>query len=153
MRVRRDVASIPARSASETWCTIIDLVTADDSIDREQLVAAASIMESLIADEQPAEVPLVFKGSGTRVLVHCLYDEDAMEAGLGIGSLNSNPTVGEWCVTAPCEADDVDWMNKTLKERAPRITVHAADEAPVGDDDPGEAAKDFEIDWGGLNKP
>lgn len=152
MRVRRDVASIPARSASETWCAIIDLVTADDSIDREQLAAAASIMESLIADEQPAEVPIVFKGSGPRVLVYCLSDEDAMEAGLDIDNLNSNPTTGDWRVTAPCEADDVDWMNKTLKERAPRITVHAVDEAPADDDDPGEAAKDFEIDWGALSK-
>jgi len=152
MRVRRDVASIPARSAKETWCAIVDLVTADGSIDQEQLAAAASVMESVIADEQPAEVPIVFKGSGPRMLVYCLYEEDAMEAGLAIDSLNFNPTAGDWRVTAPCEADDVEWINKTLKERAPRITVHAANEAPADDDDGEEASKDFEIDWGTLRE-
>ncbi len=80
-------------------------------------------MESLIADEQPTTVPIVFKGSGPRVLICCLYNEDAMEAGRGIDPLNSNPTAGDWRITAPCEADDVDWMNNTLKDRAPRITI------------------------------
>jgi hypothetical protein len=155
MRIRRDIASVPVRSAKETWRAIVDLVTGDGSTDRQQLDAATSIMESLIADELPAAVPIVFKGSGPRVLIYCLYNEDAMEAGTEIDSLNANPTAGDWRATAPAEDDDVAWMNNSLKARAPRIAVHAADEPPA-DDEPNDAeqtGKAFEIDWGALNKP
>jgi len=154
VRIRRDIASIPVRSAKETWRAIVDLVTGENSVDRQQLEAASSIMESLIADEQPATIPIVFKGSGPRVLIYCLYDEDAMEAGLGIDSLNSNTTTGDWQATAPCEAEDVSWMKNALKSRAPRITVHTADEEPVDmeTERAEQAAKAFEIDWEALGK-
>jgi hypothetical protein len=153
MRIRRNVATVPARSAKETWRAIVDLVTGGDSVDAQQLDAAASIMESLIADELPSSVPIVFKGSGPRVLIYCLYNEDAMEAGLAIDALTMTPTSGDWRMTAPCEDDDVEWMNKTLKARAPRITVHAADETPSDDDadDEGQGAKGVGIDWGALS--
>ena len=156
MRVRRNIASVPVRSAKDTWRAIVDLVTGDDAIDRHQLDAAASIMESLIADELPATTPIVFKGSGPRVLIYCLYNEDAMEAGIDIDSLSVNPTAGDWRATAPSEDDDVEWMNDALKARAPRISVHAADQPPADDDETGDAeqtGKALEIDWGALIKP
>jgi hypothetical protein len=154
MRIRRDIASVPVRSAKETWRAIVDLVTGDESTDRQQVDAAASIMESLIADELPATVPIVFKGSGPRVLLYCLYNEDAMEAGLDIDSLNTNPTAGDWRATAPAEDDDVEWMNNSLKSRAPRIAVHAVDEPPANDTGDAEhTGKAFDIDWEALSKP
>ena len=152
MKIRRDIASVPARSARDTWRAIVDLVTGSDTVDRDQLDAAASIMESVIADEQPSSVPIIFKGAGPRVVVYCLYDEDAMEAGHDIDPLSTNPTAGDWRATAPCENDDVDWMNRSLKERAPRILVHPADEAPPDGDDTEEVATNFQIDWGTLEK-
>lgn len=155
MKIRRDVTSIPARSARDTWRAITDLVTGGGTVDRQQLDAAASIMESLIADEQPAGVPIVFKGAGPRVVVYCLYNEDAMEAGLDVDPLMTNPTAGDWRATAPCEAEDADWMNMSLKARAPRITVHDAAQPPM-EEDTGEAAQAgaaFDIDWEGLVQP
>lgn len=153
MRVRRDIASVPARSAKETWRAVIDLVTGDGTVDRQQLDAAASIMESVIADELPARTPIVFKGAGPRVLIYCLYNEDAMEAGLDLDKLGQNPTAGDWRVTAPCEEDDTAWMNTSLKDRAPRIMVHDVDQPPEGDTkDAEQAGKAFEIDWGALIK-
>ena len=156
MRVRRDIASVPVRSAKETWRAIIDLVTGEGSVDGQQLDAASSILESIIADEILAKVPIVFKGAGPRVLIYCLYNEEAMEAGSDIDALaSSKPTAGDWRATVPSEADDVDWMNKSLKSRAPRITVHDADKPPADEesDESGQAAKAFEIDWGALIKP
>jgi len=91
----------------------------------------------------------VFSGSGPRVLIYLRYNEDAMEGGLSVDSLPENPTAGDWHVTAPCDDDDVEWMNKSLKSRAARIRVHA----------PGDAQSDVEeestvaaivIDWGGA---
>lgn len=150
MRIRRDIASIPLRSAKETWRAIIDLVTGEGSADVGQLEAASSIMESLIADEQPAKAPIVFKGgSGPRVLIYLLFNEDAMEAGTDIDKLTSNPTKGDWNVTAPCEAGDVSWMNNALKTRAPRVSVHDGDKPAEDDVSEGAgASKSFEIDWG-----
>lgn len=150
MKVRRDIASIPVRSARDTWRTIVELVSDGDSVDKQQLDAAASIMESLIADELPARVPITFKGGNTRVVVYCLYNEDAMEAGLAVDKLSANPTAGDWTATAPCEAEDVEWMNKSLKSRAPRIAVHDVDEKPADDEEQGQASKGLEIDWGAL---
>lgn len=152
MKIRRNIASVPTRSAQETWHAIVNLVTGPDTVDRGQLDAAASIMESLIADEQLANAPIIFKGAGPRVVVYCLYDEDAMGAGLDIDPLNVNPTAGNWRATVPCESEDVDWMNSSLKQQAPRITTHAADEAPVEEGEAEEAAGDFDIDWGALEK-
>lgn len=151
MKIRRNIASIPARSAKDTWQVITDLVTGTDTVDGDQLDAAGSIMESLIADEQPANVPIVFKGAGRRVVIYCLYDEDAMEAGLYVDPLTANPTAGDWHVTAPCEAEDAGWMNESLETRAPRITVHDTDQ-PLEEEGSDEASAAFEIDWGPLAK-
>ena len=155
MKIRRDVASIPARSAKETWHAITELVTGANTVDRGQLNAAASIMESLIADEHPAKVPIVFKAAGPRVVIYCLYSEDAMEAGLDVDPLKDNPTSGDWRATAPCEAEDADWMNKTLKNRAPRVAVHDVDQPPDEEEDSkaAQAGADLENDWGALVKP
>lgn len=147
MRIRRDVSSIPARSAKDTWAAIIDLVSGKGTVDGVQLKAAASAMESIIADEHPASVPIVFKGSGPRLLIYCLFNEEAMEAGLSVDRLNFNPTAGDWRMTVPCDPEDVNWIAKTLKERAPRISVHAADEPPADEDEEQRVAKRFDVDW------
>ena len=152
MKIRRDIASIPVRSAKETWAAITELVTGEGSVDAQQLADAGSIMESLIADEQPAAVPIVIKGCGPRVVIYCLFDEDAMEAGLAIDGLSSNPTAGDWRMTAPCEDGDADWMNGTLKTRAPRLSVHHASEPPEDDDEQDSTAKALEIDWEAVGK-
>jgi hypothetical protein len=151
MKIRRDIASIPVRTAAQTWQAIVDLITGNGTADRQQLDAAASVMQSLIADEHPATVPIVVKGAGPRVVIYLLYNEDAMEAGADVDKLGSNPTAGDWRIAAPCDDDDVAWMNKILAARAQRISVHPADQVPVDADDT-ESAKALEIDWGALGK-
>ncbi|NEJ79141.1 hypothetical protein GR268_20855 [Rhizobium leguminosarum] len=94
MKVKRTIASIPKRSAAETWRTIRELITSTGSVDVDKLVAAASVMESLIADEHPGAVPIVVKGVGSRLVIYCLYGEDAMEADLEVEKLTWNPTAG-----------------------------------------------------------
>ncbi|WP_024520988.1 hypothetical protein [Bradyrhizobium sp. Tv2a-2] len=63
MKVKREIASVPMRSAGETWAAIVALISGADTPDAATLKAAASIMESLIADEHPATVPIVVKGT------------------------------------------------------------------------------------------
>lgn len=150
MKVRRDIASIPKRSAAETWKTIIDLVTGAGTIDKKTLQDASSIMESLIADEHPGKTPIVLKGVGSRLVIYLLFGENAMEADLQVDKLNWNPTAGNWAMTAPCDAEDVDWMNNALKDRAPRIKVHDANSPADTDEDSSSASQGLKIDWGAL---
>ena len=150
MKIRRDIASVPVRSARETWDVIVELATGAATIDAEQLEAARSVMKCVIADEWPESVPIVFKGGGPRLVVYCLYNEDAMDAGLDIDSLNDNPTAGDWRVTAPCEKEDEGWMNRSLKERAPRVTAHAADEAPADKKATKATASTLKVDWSAV---
>ena len=152
MKIRRNVASVPARSAQDTWHAIVELVTGPDTLDRQHLDAAASIMESLIADEHPVAVPIVFKGAGHRVVIYCLYDQAALDAGLDVDSLTTNPTAGDWRATAPCDGDDVGWMTASLGRRAPRITVHAVHDIPAAEPASDNAIPDLHIDWATLEK-
>jgi len=150
MKIRRDIASVPVRSAAETWKAIVDLVTGSDTVDKQQLLDAASVMESLIADEMPNRTPIVFKGSSSRIVIYCHFNEDAMEMGTDIDKLASNPTASDWKATAPCEKADVAWMNTSLKtKKCPRVSVHDVDEAPE-DGDATKASGAFDIDWSAV---
>jgi hypothetical protein len=157
VKVKREIASLPVRTAGETWQAIIDLITGDGSVDAGTLKAAASVMESLVADEHPATVPIVVKGEGPRLVIYCLYNEAAMEAGKDIDPLNWNPTGGAgWSMTAPAETADTTWMNNTLKDRAPRIAVHDI-ALPLTEEDDTKASADaadqaLKIDWGVLSQ-
>jgi hypothetical protein len=155
MKIKREVASVPVRSAAETWAAIVALISSSDTPDAATLKAAASIMESLIADEHPATVPIIVKGSGDRLVIYCRYNEDAIELGTNIDKLTWNPTGGSgWKITAPTEAGDVSWMNDALESRAPRISVHDVATPPADDDETTKAAADgLSIDWGMLGKP
>jgi hypothetical protein len=106
-------------------------------------------MESLIADEHAASVPIVVKGVGSRLVIYCVYGEDSMDADLEVEKLNWNPTAGDWAMTAPTDAEDLSWMNKTLKERAPRISAHDVN-SPPAEEETSSSSKALSIDWGAL---
>ena len=153
MKVRREIASIPVRSAAETWAAITKLITGEGSIDADSLKAAASVMESLIADEHPATAPIVVKGGGPRLVIYLLYNEAAMEAGTSIDPLSWNPTAkADWEMMAPSEPADVAWMNNTLKARAPRIAVHDAANPPDDEEKAAAADSALTINWGVLDR-
>src|SRR5581483_2485455 len=96
MRIRRDISSIPERSASETWQRIIDLVTGNGSKDAEQLKSAAGVMGSIITDEHPAARAILIEGVGPQLRIYCSYGMNAIEEGTQVDSLSWNPTAGDW---------------------------------------------------------
>lgn len=152
MKIKREIASVPVRSAGETWAAIVALISDARTPDAATLTAAASVLESLIADEYPSTAPITIKGVGNRLVIYCRYNEDAISLGTDIDPLTWNPTGGSgWRITAPSEASDVAWMNETLGTRAPRISVHDVLEAPADDEDTTPSAtKALSIDWGVL---
>lgn len=138
MKVRRDIASIPLRSAADTWAEYMKLVTDASSLDVEQFDAAASVMTSLITDEDFKDEPLTLTGVGHRLIAYLLHGHDALEAGANVDKLAWNPTAGNWKVFIPCPEEQFDWAKKALAARAPRFIVLK----------PGEKIKDEEEDAG-----
>ncbi len=87
MKVRRDISSIPLRTAEETWETIVGLVTGEGTIDGDQLKAAASVMVSLITDEAFKDHPLTMTGVSHRLVIYLLHGPDALETGADVDRL------------------------------------------------------------------
>jgi len=153
VKIRRDIASLPARTSKETWSVIVKLITGADSVDTAQLEAATSVLCSAIADEHSASVPIVVKGGASRLVIYTVHGADAMEVGLAVDKLSWNPTASDaWAMTVPCSNEDVGWMSKALKERAPRITVHDVNETPEADVEPAPKVAEVEIDWTAMEK-
>jgi hypothetical protein len=123
VKIRRDIASIPQRSATATWAKYKTLVTGKSSVDVAQIDAAASVMTSLITDEAFKDRPLTLTGVGDRLVVYLVHGQQALETGDAADPLNWNPTAGEWRLFVPCPDDQYDWARKTLAARAPRLMV------------------------------
>ena len=63
--VARRVASVPARTASETWRTIVDLLAPNpDHPDRDELEAVGGVASSSIASEATGDDAIVVYGGG-----------------------------------------------------------------------------------------
>lgn len=135
MRVRRDVSSIPYRSASETWRQIVELVTGAGSNDANQLTGAAGVMASIIADEHPAERAIMVEGVGPQLRIYCRFGAKAVEEGSKLDSLTWNPTAGDWTMHVPCDAENIAWVKSALSQTSPRIRVFDVAEADRADDD------------------
>jgi len=150
MRVRRDVSSVPLRSAGETWQRIIDLVTGTGSRDIQQLKSASGVMASIITDEHPAARAIMFEGVGPQLRVYCRFGMKAIEEGDKVDSLTWNPTGGDWTMHVPCDEENIDWVKKSLAQSSPRIKVFDVAETDRADDEePAPPAKNagLVVDW------
>ncbi len=153
MKVRRDIASIPLRSAEETWGEFKKLVTGTGSVDAGQFDAAASVITSLITDEAFRSEPLTLTGVSHRLVVYLLHAHDALEAGTSIDKLAWNPTAGDWKLFVPCPDEQYDWAKKTLSTRAPRFVVLKPGEKILEEEKETESAKSMVgVNWGVFDR-
>jgi hypothetical protein len=151
MRVRRDIGSIPHRSASETWQRVLDLITAQGSKDVQQLRDAAGVLASIITDEHPASRAIMVEGVGPQLRIYCRYGLKAVEDGDGVDPLTWNPTAGDWTMHVPCDAENISWVKAALSKCSPRLKIFDVAESDRADDDQQEVApktgKDLVVDW------
>jgi len=114
--ISRRIAAIPARTSTETWQAIVDLLAEAGSEAHQELIAVTSIAAILISEEYTRDTPIVVKPiSGARIRVRTVHGMDAIEAindetPLYTGGL-SEPG---WSVSLPCGADDLDEMTAAL---------------------------------------
>jgi len=147
---RRDVSSIPLRSAEETWDAIVDLVSGAETVDRDQLLASRSVIASLIADELYADHPFTWSGVGSRLVVYLRYGAAAIQEGTQVDDLSWNPTAGDWRLRVPCGAENLAWAREELHEKAPRIVLHEPGESesdPVSATTASAPQTPLRIDW------
>jgi hypothetical protein len=151
MRVRRDVSSLPLQSAGATWNRIIELVIGAGSEDVPQLRDAAGVMGSIITDELPAQRAIIVEGVGPQLRIYCRFGKKAVEAGDAVDVLTWNPTAGDWAMHVPCDAENMDWVKRSLAKTSPRIKVFdVAEEDRAEEEDAAVAASSTDtltVDW------
>lgn len=150
MKVRRDISSVPFRSASVTWQRIIDLVTGPGSKDVQQIKDASGVMGSIITDEHPASRAIIIEGVGAQLRIYCRYGMKAVEEGGKVDSLTWNPTAGDWTMHVPCDAENIDWVRKSLSKTSSRIRVFdvaETDRAEDQEDDAVPKGNVVVVDW------
>ena len=123
--VARRFRSIPERSALETWRAISEVLAPEpSSTASEELHAIAGIASSLITREAMRDGAIVVHGSGSRVRIYCLHGEEAITGdNAREQSLAFNATSGDWQMSLPCPAEDLEWVQAALKKRSAKITA------------------------------
>ena len=140
--IARTFASIPTRSASETWEAIADLIAPDTkSAARRELDAVAGTACSCIADETLESDPLVVYGSGPRLRIYALYGDAAIEGdAVNESPLSFVPTDGAWHMSIPCLSEDLDWAQRSLKAVSKHVRARAQGEQLEEDRDSARSA-------------
>ncbi len=125
---RRCLTSTPARDAYATWLAAVELLTQGRTgRDRDDLLAVSGVAASVITDKAPQHSPIVITCDGPRTRIYCLYDDDAVEgADANEDPLGFDPLAGNWGVSLPCPADDLDWVRRALKAAGGRVTARDA---------------------------
>jgi hypothetical protein len=137
--IARIIRSVPQRSADDTWTKIVSLLAPDQASESyRELISIAGVAGSLIARESMTE-PIVVFGSGPRVRIRCLYNEDALTGdGASEGALPTNSTTGDWNMSLPCPKEDLTWITNALARKSSRIT--AREMGTAVDDEVGESS-------------
>ena len=127
--VARRIRATPERSAVDAWQVIIDLLAPKPGTARDELLSVEGIGSSIISTEAPKDAAIVVWGTGPRVRLYCLYDENAIagdEANEAAPAVC--PTDGEWQMSLPADAGDVAWVKDVLAKKSSRVTVREKSE-------------------------
>lgn len=137
--VARRIKSIPARSASDTWLVIVDLLAADATDARDELLRVDGIASCLISSEAIKDTPIVVRGKGPCIRVYGLYGEDAIVGdNANEAQLATCPTDGDWSMSLPAPTEDLEWVQQALAKRSARVTARDMKEAFTVSDEPVE---------------
>lgn len=153
--VARRVASMPSRTAAQTWEKIVQILAADPrSPAREELAEAAGVACSSISSEAIKEAPIVVWCGGPRVRVYGVFDEDAITGdGVNEDALSKSPTEGDWRMSIPCPPEDVQWSNGKLSAVTKRISARSLDDDIADESDSASAARSLTINAEEFLKP
>lgn len=126
--VARRIASVPVRTAVDTWERIVELVTAPESDARAELTEITSIAAMLVADEQTKGNAITIEGGGPLVRLYTVHGDDAIEHDdADEADLAFDPTSGDtWTLTLPAAGADVAIVEAAVAD-APHVEVRDVD--------------------------
>ena len=154
--VARRIRATPERGAADAWQVIVDLIAPKDGVARRELISIEGIASSIISTESPKDAAMVVRGSGPRVRMYCLYDDDAIAGDdANESALAECPTEGDWSMSLPADADDVSWVRDALAKKSKRVTVREKNETVKDDEEPSKksAATEAAINMEAFLRP
>jgi hypothetical protein len=127
---QRTVRASPQRAADAVWQVIVTLIAPDAATTaRKELNSIAGIAGTIISARYPEHDAIVVYGNGPRVRIYCIYDESAVSGnGAKEDALPCNPAEGDWKMSLPCAADDLEWLKKALMGKSARFSLRALGE-------------------------
>jgi len=130
----RHVRATPHRPSDEAWKVIVELLAPDHGPAHDELLRVGGVASSLIASEAMKDDPIVVYGTGPRVRVYCLYNEEAV-AGDRANEQNfsESPTNSDWSMSLPCPAEDLPWVKEALVKKSTRVTARKLGEMVAAD--------------------
>jgi hypothetical protein len=125
--IARRVASVPVRTASDTWRAICDLLTRPDDPVRVELDSVANLACMIIAEEYTSTAPIVVTGAGPQIRIRTAYGDDAVgadddEGGPVYRSLSS----ADWNLSFPVGDMDISYARQAVASLR-RFTVRELD--------------------------
>ena len=133
--VARKFSACPVRTAANTWETITNVIGASNETVKAELTKVAGIAASIISDGTPAENAITIIGTGARLRIYCLYEEDGSTEDANESTLNWNLFEGDWEIHFPVEKEDFDWVKKSLSEKGARFIAYEAGSKPAEDNE------------------
>jgi len=151
--IARRFSSRPIRTSSKTWDAITSLICGTNGEARLEFEKVSGIASALIAEESFRDHPFVVLGSGPRLRVYCLYDEDSITAeDRNEYPLKWEPTKGNWKGFLPCSSEDIGWAADALKKKSSRFVAYDVDEGIPEEDQQKSASISLSIDVEGFKK-
>jgi hypothetical protein len=146
--IRRDFLSSPHRTGTETWEAIAALLAPDaNSAARKEILSVTATAAQIISTESAKDFPIISSGSGDRVRIYCLYNEDATDSDNGKEkALAFDATAKNWKISIPAEEEDLAWSKAELAKHTNRITVREKNEQLDDEDQTTNASASLKFD-------
>lgn len=129
--VARRFSACPVRTAAKTWERIIEVIGAGNDSVKQDLQLVAGIAASIISDGTPANNAITIIGSGPRLRIYCIYDEEGSTEDANETSLHWNLFESDWEIHFPVENEDLEWVKSALAEKGTRFKAYPAGEKPA----------------------
>jgi hypothetical protein len=152
----RTFRSSPHRDATQTWLAIVDLLTSNSGSTnaRHELLSVKGVVSSIIAEKSFQDSPLVVTCNGPRTRIYCIYDEEAIEGGNeNEDSLGFDPLNGDWSISVPCPAEDLEWAKVALKRHSDHIYARDASNGVAVADEKAQVVASLSLNLEEFLKP
>lgn len=150
--VTRTLAATPGALATETWAKVVELVAPSGASGvadaRAELARVGGVVCSCITDGAIRDDAITVYGSGPRVRIYCLYDDESLDAEqVQDAPLSFVAASGDWRMSVPCVEEDLDWVQRSLANVSERVTARVVGDG-VGEEERslGKTAGAFVVD-------